>query len=417
MLIVVGSYSPTGPPGFQNVGTTTIMANATVPFLAAARDDMPLPSFDNPTAYGFNILLLSNTSAAALDGPHPSRVDEIQQELSLDEVLILTAEVRATVVCYNSTAETHRHDASFWGKYYHTGDELKSIQMLPKWWQYSFGVRAKGSPASNVPWEWDQSWIFAGTFAGMFAGDRGLADFQQRALGFDISRYPCQGTWRITRSSVDLLSGTCSDKPLPYQFQWFKNSFITAASENMFILSQYLGRFHPGSALSQWEIPTHVVSIASMFESYIAAAEGFVHLQPEGPIWNFWNLTTEVEFPYIETYIVNDTSYKEVPTIKATAPLYIVLFLQPILTIVAWLATMLLHDIPISKGFGLLSILAGVETDGLDILEGATLSGELEEPVRMTIDISGVESPSPRVFYVVSGKGMNGRLVRRRKYR
>jgi hypothetical protein len=120
-----GLYTPTGPPGVQNVGTLSIMANATVPFLAASGDDMPLPTFsEGAKAYGFNILLLSNTSAAAFDGPVSNRVSEIQHSLkNSDEAFILTADVRATVVECNSPAETHWNYTRFWQKYWPPDDD------------------------------------------------------------------------------------------------------------------------------------------------------------------------------------------------------------------------------------------------------------------------------------------------------
>ena len=110
-------FAPTGPPGLQNVGQLGIMANATIPFVAGSSDTTPFPDFsDGPKAYGFNTLLLSNTSAAALDGPFPNDVAKIQLSLKHGDVATLNANVRATVANYNSTTETHRTDSSFWDK-------------------------------------------------------------------------------------------------------------------------------------------------------------------------------------------------------------------------------------------------------------------------------------------------------------
>lgn len=70
-------FGPTAPPGLQeNVAGLTIMANMTIPFMAASHDDYGLPiiAADNPPVYGFNLILMSNDSAAALDGPAPSYV-------------------------------------------------------------------------------------------------------------------------------------------------------------------------------------------------------------------------------------------------------------------------------------------------------------------------------------------------------
>ena len=415
--ITSGLYAPTGPPGLQNIGFLGVMANATIPFIGATSDDTPLPTFtDGATAYGFNILLLSNSSAAALDSPISSQVSDIQRELNLDDVAILTANVRATVVSYNSTAESHRNDESFWQKYFPLdGDDghLDMVQLIPMLWEYFYVVRAKNTPGGNDPWQWDHSWIFVATLTFSTPIDRLV--FQQKALGFDIKRHACQGTWMITRSSIDLLSGNCADQPLAYEFQYFQNSFMTAAIDSLYMQGQYLGRFAKDA--SHWALPTHVVTIASLFESSVASAGGFVHLQPDGPLWNIWNLSSDSEFPYNETYLVANTSlHRQVPTLRADAWFYVILWVQPVMTIIAFLATMFLYETPISRGFGLVSILAGVERDSLDVLAGATLSGELEKPVKLTIDTSGKGVSPPRIFYVVDENRKNGRIFRRRQY-
>jgi hypothetical protein len=149
------------------------------------------------------------------------------------------------------------------------------------------------------------------------------------------------------------------------------------------VKSEYLGRFAQNA--SHWTIPTYAVTIASMFESYVVSANGYVHLQPEGPLWNIWNTSASSEFNYNETYFVANASlYQEVPTLRANIRFYVILIIQPILTVIAFSATVLLYETPVDRGFGLLSVLAGVERDSLDVLAGATLSGELEKPIRLT---------------------------------
>ena len=51
----------------------------------------------------------------------------------------------------------------------------------------------------------------------------------------------------------------------------------------------------------------------------------------------------------------------------------------------------LLYHTPISDGFGLVSVLAGIERDSLDRLQGAALSGSLIKPVSMHISVLGTE--------------------------
>ena len=65
--------------------------------------------------------------------------------------------------------------------------------------------------------------------------------------------------------------------------------------------------------------------------------------------------------------------------------LYLVLAVQPILLLASFLGRMLLYSTPVSNKFGLVSLLAGVSRDSLDLLRGAAFSGELRRPVRIRI--------------------------------
>jgi hypothetical protein len=63
------------------------------------------------------------------------------------------------------------------------------------------------------------------------------------------------------------------------------------------------------------------------------------------------------------------------------------------------LASMLMMSTPIDRGFGLISILAGIERNSLSVLKGASLSGELRGDARLRID--AIE-PGKSVSYTIS---------------
>lgn len=63
-----------------------------------------------------------------------------------------------------------------------------------------------------------------------------------------------------------------------------------------------------------------------------------------------------------------------------------VLTVQPLLALATIFASMLMNSTPIDRGFGLISILAGIERNSLRILEGASLSGKLRGDARLRID-------------------------------
>ena len=59
----------------------------------------------------------------------------------------------------------------------------------------------------------------------------------------------------------------------------------------------------------------------------------------------------------------------------------------------------LLYHTPISDGFGLVSVLAGIERDSLDRLQGAALSGSLIKPVSMHISVLEKIQPKEGPWY------------------
>ena len=106
-------YGLLPPAGLQDrfVGLT-YFENTTMSFTATIFKDPPLPA--SPRAYGFNTLLLSNTSSAKLDAPSPRYVRQVQASLIADETYNLTADVLATVTSYNDSVERLRDDDQFW---------------------------------------------------------------------------------------------------------------------------------------------------------------------------------------------------------------------------------------------------------------------------------------------------------------
>lgn len=84
------------------------MLNGTLPITRAAANDSSPPPFSGlPKAYGFNTLLLLNTSTAFLDAPMLDYVSSIQKNLNDGETWTLTAQVHATITRYNPTPESH----------------------------------------------------------------------------------------------------------------------------------------------------------------------------------------------------------------------------------------------------------------------------------------------------------------------
>ncbi|KAJ9655465.1 hypothetical protein H2198_005651 [Neophaeococcomyces mojaviensis] len=67
---------------------------------------------------------------------------------------------------------------------------------------------------------------------------------------------------------------------------------------------------------------------------------------------------------------------------------YSVLAVQPLLTIIMFGAILFFHSTPVDRGFGLISILSGIDAGGLNSLAGAALSGKLTKEVKLVISPS-----------------------------
>ena len=67
-------------------------------------------------------------------------------------------------------------------------------------------------------------------------------------------------------------------------------------------------------------------------------------------------------------YPVNDTIAYIRPTLRKSSLLYAVLMLQPLLIFVILGLTLTFHSVPLDKGFGLISILSGVERGSLVVI-------------------------------------------------
>lgn len=112
-------------------------------------------------------------------------------------------------------------------------------------------------------------------------------------------------------------------------------------------------------------------------------------------------------FPGLKYRPQDEDIVSTVHTLKSHGALYFIVASQPVLTLAAALICSLLHRIPIGKGFGLVSILAGVDRSSLDWLRGAGFSGKLKDPVYLHISPSHADDTTSRfktqpIIYTVS---------------
>lgn len=405
--LVQATLGPCAPPGTLNVGFTSTMANATLPFIASTTDDTPLPDFSiKGQVYGYNLVLFSETMAAALDIPFADNVSDIQQALGPNEVVILSADVRATVAQHSPFTATERADEGFWADPFKYGN-FKPISLNNG---YVFAWLGLDNAAGNAPQWFNSTWVFLGTWKTDDNVTHDEPSFRQSAQRFMISRHSCHATWNVTSGSIILASATCGDA-LPDQYQYYENCQLNIGLTVPPVLSEYLGGFATARNQSHWLMSTSTMSVAATYQSRVASDLTRVPVQVNGPVMLWWEEHQTGDFPldpvtynFRERYngTLTKTLHREV--MQAEWTLYLILAAQPLLTTVAFVAICLLHTVPVGRGLGLVSVLAGVERDSLDVLAGATLSGETKKAVRMEVRV------------VDEVDHLRGRLIKRLQY-
>ncbi|KAF3806639.1 hypothetical protein GCG54_00004271 [Colletotrichum gloeosporioides] len=367
MNIHMLDYVPNGtyfglfrPPGIVSVTGTSIYLNATTSLRdatgrAANGSEPPLPTFPQP--YGYNILLLNESSAASLDLLHPDYILAIQKLLAAGESWTITAPVIGTVATFNESAINDR-------------------------------------PAFEE-------------------------DFESIC------------TWSISRGGFQLLSGSCDSTILP----WAKQQVIqwdTLALQSWYMpsLIEMMTTFRGDAShkfrgnQSHWMRPYMTVSVATMLWSRITSVQltdavfDSETFNKSSFGWRSSNGTNITHENAGVMYAVDEDDQIILcnrPTLQKSFWLYLVLAIQPVLLLVILGLIALFHSCPLSKGFGLISILSGIESRSLNSLGGASLSGELVRPVKLVMGPNqGSETSSIHYHIVTSSKELhsNERLAR-----
>lgn len=398
---------PTAPPGTQGIGFTSTMTNATLPFVGATIDNETVPSFGaargggggGGQVYGYNLVLFSTTDAAALDAPLPENVSSIQHSLGPGEAATISADVRGTASHYHTLGDSDRSNAS-WADAWTYG-AWKTITLYNG---YKFGFLAVSTASGDGPGWYNSSWVYMGAYPTDNDDDDDRVTFQRTASLCTVSRKSCHATWTVTSSSILLASATC-DSDLWSGYQYLTSSQLGVADSMPPLMAEYLAPFATTRNASDWRVPSFALAAASMYQSRVASSSGSVPVQLAGSLYQDWLLndtTSGTSFgtindtgtplnlstgAYTERYNGTLTRVLNRPVLRADWSLYALLAIQPSLTALAFVAVCALHETPISRGFGLISVLAGVERGGLDVLAGATFSGETKRSVTMEIRV------------------------------
>lgn len=380
--------------------------NATLPFRVASSPPIgqngpgpepPLPG-DFPQAYGANTMLLSKESTVMLDMPQNTRLMALQEWLYDGESLDISANVHGSVTVRNTTIAV-KDDPEFASACFNGTMALVRLDLF-----LGYSVHLL-SPASTA----DQSHIWVGLVPHNSEAKPLETDFPDKCTRFsdyakryDMSRQECQGSWSVTRGGTQLTSGVCNGMKLArlQQSVYAINTFFLGNSW-LPILAESIGLFATQRNQSAWFDPVMTTTVATMLWS---SAVGL-----NGP-GNFLNQSTSHIYGQLEgrdvtmqeagiLYPLEEVITSTRRTLVKSGWLYFVLAVQPLLMLATIVASMLMISTPIDRGFGLVSILAGIERNSLEVLEGASLSGKLGGDARLRIEIL---EPGKSVKYTIS---------------
>ena len=100
-----------------------------------------------------------------------------------------------------------------------------------------------------------------------------------------------------------------------------------------------------------------------------------------------WTSSNNTNFTLADVgliYPVEDTVEYNRPTLRKSGFLYFILALQPLLVVISLaLVAFILNSTPLDKDFGIISVLSGIDHESLNVVKGASLSGELATKVKL----------------------------------
>ncbi|KAI4265950.1 MAG: hypothetical protein L6R38_009062 [Xanthoria sp. 2 TBL-2021] len=395
-------FGATAAPGYQLIGNgLSLLVTAYLPFWL------------NPAVrrtYGFNLLIADNATAAILDAPFPSFLTDIQESLKVGQSVLMSAQVNATVTQNLNPSTSERDSPEYWQETqdsYSTPNSSK--QILPG----HVGMGMWTGQNSRYNWSltylsrWDQT--------------EGQT-FESQAERFFTTRRTCIGTWNITQANVSLVNASIlqtAEQANQKQQSVFQNNTLSIGG----IYLQFLDEFNwahrrrwnqrlPDSSRGDPKfvpsVNTRPALVSAMLWSRLVSLNG-----PERDS----DYGSSLFYPKTPSEI---TLVKQSRTLTRSALLIVILSVHPVLTMLAVLAKALLYGTPISDDFGLISLLAGIQGNGIEKLRGAALSGKLNRTVRIRFDtrddVGGEALEYHRLGLEVDSQKKSDSLEAKRKY-
>lgn len=398
-------FGMTPPPGTNNTGYgLSLFSTTLLPFWSA-------PSFQ--TAYGYSLWSESATTVAILDSPLEQNLRDFQDSLRSDESAIIEATVSAVqtdmvMEWNNSTKEalnqTQLLDYFGYGPgnaslFATNGDLIKDYfsNCTAKTYYLYSGCRSVGlayGPVDGNGTNTRNNTFFA-TSRSEVPSNESARTFLESAQGFSVTLRRYRGTWNVTRDVTSLVDARLlPDGPLEDSSYSFSEVYNTVFQDTYYRFETYITMLVEFDWMYPWarfDLITCDKSGPDEHKSIITTDAAFVAAMVWSRVATKWgptsgqygNLSAEGLTKGNTKYSANIDVKIRTQTLKQCWPLAAVILIMPTLTtlvvMVQWLP--LLRGSPVSSGFGLISLLAAVDTRSLDILRGAGYSGKLSRKV------------------------------------
>jgi hypothetical protein len=368
----IGSWAP------STLNSIYLLLTAFTPFWAAAGQGKgPYPSEPNafPSAYGYNTLILDKDSAAVLDVPTTSYIAALQNELSTNEFLHISADVDAYVATLNTslTASIATND-TLWTEAMASSIPQGGLSTIELYVGHGarLGIMPFGNNDRMLIGLFYDSDIYGDMRFHTNASDPDALRFRQRAHLYTLRRARCRGNWRLNSTGIFLDSGTCNSN-LVVDSSLLRKDFTGPFAYDILppLLHVYNNLVVDNSSdadrATPWLRPAYSLSVAAVYW-----ARGLYMSQPP----------REPFTPYVA---IEETVVSTRGTLRAGGWLYLVLAIHPVLTAVGFVVVCCLRRVPVGHDFSFVSIMAGLEPDGLKLIQGAGFSGDLKGPVRLDV--------------------------------
>ena len=214
--------------------------------------------------------------------------------------------------------------------------------------------------------------------------DAEYAAFRRSCHEFSVSRRRCIGKWKVNSTSIVLVGGDCDlgtqvnssvlHAPFAVPYPW------DTLPELHYVFTGFAPSGDNKRVDSAWLNATYAISVVTTWW-----ARALYMKQVKGADYDL--AIYGGHYPAVDETIISTR-----PTLKSTPLLYVVLTVHPAITLVALLVVASLYHIPVGSGFGVVSILSGLDLSSLHLIRGAAFSGRLEKEVRLQI-ITEVSKP------------------------